>query len=89
MLLDSRAAEPNAGHNNLHPADLKVAAGDTVVFHDMDALPGGHTTVAVDGSFESTDLGKDESWPHTCREPGVYSYSIKQHPSAKRKIAVE
>lgn len=79
----------HVGHNNLDPADLKVAAGDTVVFHNMDAMPGGHTIVADDGSFESTDLGKDESWSHTFSEPGVYSYSIKQHSSAKGKITVE
>ena len=79
----------HVGHNNVHPADLKVAAGDTVVFHNMDAMPGGHTIVAADGSFESTDLGEDESWSHTFNEPGVYSYSIKQHPSAKGKITVE
>ena len=34
-------------------------------------------------------LAKDESWSHTFTEPGVYSYSIKQHPSAKATITVE
>ena len=38
----------HVGHNNLDPADLKVAAGDTVVFHNMDAMPGGHTIVAAE-----------------------------------------
>lgn len=79
----------HVGHNKLDPADLKVAVGDTVVFHNVDAMPGGHTIAADDGSFESTDLAKDENWSHTFSEPGVHSYSIKQHPSAKGKITVE
>jgi plastocyanin len=79
----------HVGHNKLDPAEVVVAAGDSVVFHNLDAMPGGHTIVADDGSFESTDLGKNESWSHTFDEPGVYTYSIKQHPSAKGTITVE
>jgi len=79
----------HGGHAAVYPDDIKVAVGDTVVFHNMEAMPGGHTIVAADGSFESTDLGEDESWSHTFSKPGVYSYSIKQHPSAQGKITVE
>ncbi len=79
----------HVGHNKLDPIELKVASGTTVVVHNMDEMPGGHTIVADDDSFQSPGLAKDESWSHTFAEPGVYSYSIKQHPSAKGKITVE
>ena len=52
-------------------------------------MPGGHTIVASDGSFESPSLSKDQKWSHTFTEPGVYAYEIKEHPSAKGKIVVE
>ena len=53
------------GHNKLDPSDLKVTAGTTVVFHNMDEMPGGHSIVADDGSFQSPALAKDQSWSHT------------------------
>jgi plastocyanin len=77
------------GHNRLDPAELSVEAGATVVFHNEDQMPGGHTITAEDGSFESPALGKDEKWSHTFEKPGTYPYLIKQHPSAKGTITVE
>ena len=77
------------GHNKLDPAEITVTVGTTVVFHNLDEMPGGHTIVASDGSFESPGLAKDQKWSHTFTEPGVYAYEIKEHPSAKGKIVVE
>lgn len=82
-------AEVQVGHNKLDPSDLTVAAGATVVFHNLDEMPGGHTIAADDGSFQSPGLAKDQNWSHTFNEPGVYLYSIKEHPTAKGKIVVE
>ena len=79
----------HVGHNKIDPAELSVAVGTKVVFHNLDQMPGGHTVVADDGSFESPGLGKDEKWSHTFSTPGVHSYSIKEHPSAQGKIIVE
>ena len=79
----------HVGHNKLDPAEITVAAGTTVVFHNLDQMPGGHTIVASDGSFESPSLSKDQKWSHTFTEPGVYAYAIKEHPSAKGKVVVE
>lgn len=79
----------HVGHNKLEPAELTVAPGTTVVFHNLDAMPGGHTIVADDGSFQSPGLAKDEKWSHVFTEPGVHAYSIKEHSSAKGKIIVE
>ncbi len=77
------------GHNRLEPSELTVEAGTAVMFHNQDAMPRGHTIVADDGSFESPALGKDEMWTHTFEKPGVYPYSIVQHPSAKGTVTVK
>lgn len=77
------------GHNHLDPAELTVPAGSTVTFRNEQEMPGGHTIVAVDGSFESPGLAKGEEWSHTFDEPGTYLYTIKQHPTAQGKIIVE
>lgn len=87
--VQAEKAQVQVGHNKLDPSDLTVAPGTTVVFHNVDKMPGGHTIVADDGSFESPGLAKDQSWSHTFNEPGAYLYSIKEHPSAKGKIVVE
>jgi plastocyanin len=77
------------GHNRLEPPEISIAAGDSVSFHNQDEMPGGHTLVADDGSFESPPLGKDTSWSHTFAQPGTYVYHIKQHAGAKGRIVVK
>lgn len=77
------------GHNRLSPAETTVQVGDTVSFHNVDAMPGGHTLVADDGSFESPSLEKDQRWSHVFDKAGTYTYRIKEHPDAKGKIQVE
>jgi plastocyanin len=84
------AADPmvQVGHNKLDPAELSVTAGTTVVFHNVDEMPGGHTVAADDGSFQSPPLAKDQQWSHTFSESGTFTYSIKEHPTAKGRIVV-
>jgi plastocyanin len=77
------------GHNRLDPAEVRIEVGDTVVFHNVDAMPGGHTVVADDGSFESPPLEKDGRFEHTFEEKGTVTYHIEQHPDARGKIVVE
>lgn len=77
------------GHGRLEPAEVSIAAGDTVNFHNQDRMPGGHKLVADDGSFESPALGKDESWAHVFAKPGTYSYHIREHPEAKGRVVVK
>jgi plastocyanin len=79
----------HVGHNRLDPAEVSIAVGDTVTFHNMDEMPGGHTIVADDGSFQSPALAKDDSWTHTFTEAGSYGYHIKEHADAKGKVVVE
>ena len=77
------------GHNRLEPSAITVKAGTVVRFHNEDQMPGGHTIVADDGSFQSPPLAKDQDWSHKFDKPGTYSYSIKQHPAAKGKVVVQ
>lgn len=77
------------GHARLDPATVVVSEGDTVTFHNVDSMPGGHSVVADDGSFASPPLAKDERWSYTFDEIGVYPYHIKEHPGAKGKVTVE
>ena len=77
------------GHNRLEPTEVSISAGGTVTFHNQDEMPGGHSIVADDGSFESPALAKDDSWSHTFEKSGTYPYHIKEHPEAKGKIVVK
>jgi plastocyanin len=76
------------GHNRLDPASLTVGAGTTVVFHNVDEMPGGHTVAADDGSFQSPPLAIEQRWSHTFSRPGTFTYSIREHPGTKGTIAV-
>jgi plastocyanin len=77
------------GHNRIDPAKVTVKAGDTVVFHNVDEMPGGHTIAADDGSFSSPPLAKDQTWSHTFAKPGTTKIHIKQHPKATGEIVVQ
>ena len=77
------------GHNRLEPAELTVAVGTTVTFHNEDEMPGGHSIVADDGSFKSPGLAKGQDWTHKFEKAGTYGYAIKEHPSAKGKVIVK
>jgi plastocyanin len=77
------------GHERIEPAEIRIAPGDTVVFHNVDRMPGGHTIAAVDGSFESPPLDEDESWSHVFPEAGRFEITIKEHPETKATVIVE
>jgi plastocyanin len=92
----SDRAEPTADgatievrHNKLSPAVVKIGPGETVTFHNVDKMPGGHTVTAVDGSFSSPPLDKGQDWSHSFDVPGVYPVRIKEHPQAEARIVVE
>ncbi|MBW2236742.1 MAG: cupredoxin domain-containing protein [Deltaproteobacteria bacterium] len=79
----------HVGHDKLNPAQVKIKAGDTVVFHNMDQMPGGHTVVSEDGELQSPPLALDGKWSHTFVMPGKYQFHIKEHPGAKATVIVE
>jgi len=79
----------HVGHNKLDPAKVKIQAGDSVVFHNMDKMPGGHMIVSEDGELKSPPLAMDGKWSHTFVMPGQYKFHIKEHPDAKATVTVE
>jgi plastocyanin len=79
----------HVGHNRLDPMEVTIRVGDSVTFHNLDQMPGGHTIVAGDGSFQSPPLAKDQAWTHTFEQPGTYAYHIKEHPGANGLVVVE
>jgi plastocyanin len=77
------------GHNSLTPAVVTIGSGQSVTFHNVDKMPGGHTVVSNDGAFSSPPLDKDQSWSHAFDVPGTYTVGIKEHPGTEALIVVE
>ena len=63
--------------------NLTVAAGDTVTWTNLDAVP--HTVSSADGSpleFDSETFLQDESFNLVFEEAGTYEYFCMIHPDA-------
>jgi len=84
----SSAAQVSLDHSQVQPARIEIKAGESVTFKNVVEMPGGHTVVADDGSFESPPLNKDQSWTHQFEKPGSYKFHLKQHPDTKGEIDV-
>ena len=68
--------------NVFRPADLTVAAGDTVVFRNTDPNPFPHNVKFDDGSFEEPAAPSSSSWrtsPKAFPNAGVFRYYCEQH----------
>lgn len=59
------------------PADVSIAAGQTVEFVNDDDLP--HTVTAADKSFDSGNLDARHNWSRTFDTPGTYVYGCAYH----------
>lgn len=79
----------HVGHNSLQPAKVSIAVGESVVFHNMDEMPGGHTIVSKDGALSSQPLAKNDTWSHEFEEPGEFEFHIKEHPDARMTVTVK
>jgi plastocyanin len=82
-------AEVSLDHSHVQPARTEIKTGESVTFKNVVDMPGGHTVVADDGSFESPPLNKDQSWTHQFGKPGSYKFHLKQHPDTKGEIVVQ
>lgn len=82
-------AEVSLDHSHVQPARIEIKAGESVTFKNVVDMPGGHTVVADDGSFESPPLNKDQSWTHAFAKAGSYKFHLKQHPDTKGEIVVQ
>ncbi len=64
------------------PAELKVAAGDTVVFENQDGAP--HTGTGK--SFDTGRLNRGQNGEVTIAKAGTHDYICKFHPNMKGRI---
>ena len=83
------APEISLDHSQVQPARVEIKIGESVTFKNVVDMPGGHTVVADDGSFESPPLNKDQSWTHQFEKPGSYKFHLKQHPGTKGEVVVQ
>jgi plastocyanin len=65
------------------PANITIAAGDTITFTNKDSAP--HNATAADGSFATPRLGKGESAKVTVGA-GTHDYICTIHPMMKGKV---
>ena len=68
------------------PISFPVAAGDTVEWTNRMSMP--HTVTADDGSFDSSDLGKDQSFSHAFNSAGTVAYHCDIHDFMKGTVVV-
>jgi len=69
------------------PAELTIAAGDTVVWTNYDIVP--HTATASDGAWDSAGIDVDQSWTYVAAAPGRHSYTCTFHPAMTAVLVVE
>ena len=87
-----RAAEPKTHTivmeaTRFEPADLKISAGDTVVWINKDPFP--HTATAKNGEFDSTEIEPGKSWKNNFKTKGDFAYACTLHPTMKGTLKVE
>lgn len=70
-----------------NPADLSVAAGDTVTFVNQDSAS--HTVTATDGGFDTGRLSKGESASVKIAAAGTLAYICSIHRSMKGRIVAK
>ena len=68
------------------PAEITVAAGDTVTWTNLDQVV--HTATSTSGAFDSADLDPGESFSMTFSTPGTYDYLCTPHPSMTGRVVV-
>lgn len=88
--LVASAAEPikiSAHDFMFAPASMKVSAGTTVTWTNLDDEP--HTVVSDIGLFRSGAMDTNESFSFKFDKPGTYHYTCSIHPRMVGTIVVE
>ena len=68
------------------PATLQVAAGDTVVWINRDAVP--HTATRDGGRWDSGSINAEQTWRFTASSPGSQPYYCAFHPVMRGELVV-
>ena len=82
-------ATVKVGHSSFDPAKVTIQKGESVTFHNVQEMPGGHTVVADDGSWKSPPLKLDEEFTHRFEKSGTVKIHVEQHPTVTGEIVVE
>ena len=69
------------------PAEISVAAGDTITFTNQDSAP--HTATALEGAFDTGRLGQGQSATVTVAGAGAFAYKCVIHPSMKGVVTAQ
>jgi plastocyanin len=69
------------------PAELKVKAGDTVIWKNKDAFP--HTATSVARGFDSKPIASGGSWKFVATRRGTFAYLCTLHQTMKGTLTVE
>ena len=70
------------------PAELKVNAGDTVKWTNLDSAP--HTVTSDSGSeLDSEQLNNGQSFTQTFAQAGTYAYHCAVHPMMKATVTAQ
>ena len=69
------------------PAEVRIAAGDTVRWINDDAEE--HTVTATDRSYTSAGLDPKETYSHRFTARGRYQYFCALHPHMTATVVVE
>jgi plastocyanin len=72
---------------SFQPAQLTVAAGDTVVWVNKDPFP--HTATSKAGAFDSGSIAPEKSWKLTTVKKGQFDYICTLHPTMKARLTVK
>jgi plastocyanin len=70
-----------------HPESLTVAAGDTVVWVNRDAVP--HTATSEEGLWDSGSIAAGNSWTRIASEAGSDAYLCTFHPTMTGRIQAQ
>jgi len=68
------------------PATITVKAGTTITWTNKDSAP--HTVTAADGSFDSGNMAKSQSYSKKFDTAGSYAYVCAYHPNMKATVIV-
>ena len=83
------AAEIKIGIDNFtfNPKEVKVTAGDTVVWTNNDDIP--HTVASPQHQIRSKPLDTGDTFSFTFTTPGEFKYFCSLHPHMTGRIVVE
>jgi len=68
------------------PAEITISVGATLTWlnRDLDV----HTVTAQDGTFDSANLARGDTFSYTFEEPGTFEYYCIPHPYMTGRVIV-